>query len=135
MIEIGIDPVAFTIGTLSVRWYGIFIALAIIWLVVWVVWQIRKGARISYDTAINVALVGVPSGIVMARLLHVIDNIIVAKLHPEQALIGQVIDYTQHPEMIIGAAGLAAYGAILGGHWESGFTAKSARCSLVTLPT
>jgi len=114
MIEIGIDPVAFTIGTVSVRWYGIFIALAIIWLVGWLVWQVRRGARISYDTAINAALVGVPSGIVISRLVHVIDNIIVAKLHPELALIGQVIDYTQHPGQIIGGGGQTAYGAILG---------------------
>ncbi len=114
MIEIGINPVAFTIGTVSVRWYGIFIALAIIWLVGWMAWQVRRGAKISYDTVMNAALVGVPSGIVVSRLLHVIDNIVVAKLHPELALIGQVIDYTQHPELIIGGGGQTAYGAILG---------------------
>ncbi len=29
MIEIGINPIFFTIGSVSVGWYGIFIALAI----------------------------------------------------------------------------------------------------------
>jgi len=114
MIEIGVDPVAFTIGTISVRWYGIFIALAIVWLVSWMAWQVKKGARVSYDTIITAALVGIPSGIVISRLIHVIDNIVVAKLHPELALIGQVIDYTQNPGQIIGGGGQSAYGAILG---------------------
>ncbi len=110
MIEIGIDPVAF----LGVRWYGIFIALAIIWTILWAGWQVRKGARISYETIFTAALVGFPPGIVISRLLHVIDNIVVAKLHPELALAGRVIDYTQYPGQIIGASGLTAYGAILG---------------------
>ena len=112
MIEIGISPIAFTIGTVSIRWYGIFIALAIIWIMVWLAWQLKKGARISYDTIFTAALVGVPSGIIISRLLHVVDNIVIAKLHPELA--GSVIDYTQHPGQIIGAEGLTAYGAVLG---------------------
>ncbi len=95
MIEIGIDPIAF----LNVRWYGIFIALAIIWIILWTGWQIRKGAKISYDTLFAAALVGIPSGIVLARLLHVID----------------LWDYyVQNPGQIIGGGGLTAYGAILG---------------------
>ena len=114
MIEIGIDPVAFSIGSFSVRWYGIFIALAIIWIVIWLGWQGKKGGIISWDTAFTAALVGVPSGIILARLLHVIDNIVVAKLHPELALIGRVIDYTQDPMRIFGGEGLTAYGAVLG---------------------
>jgi phosphatidylglycerol:prolipoprotein diacylglycerol transferase len=114
MIDIGVDPVAFTIGTVSIRWYGIFIALAIIWLVGWMAWQSRRGARLTYDTVFAAALVGIPSGVIISRLLHVIDNIVVAKLHPELALAGVVIDYTQNPSQIIGAEGLTAYGAVLG---------------------
>ncbi len=114
MIVISINPVAFTIGATSIRWYGIFIALAILWIVLWLVWQVRKGAKVSYDTVFGVALVGVPSGIIISRLLHVVDNIVVAKLHPELVLNGSVIDYTQHPGQIIGGGGLSAYGAILG---------------------
>ncbi|MFC2020196.1 prolipoprotein diacylglyceryl transferase [Chloroflexota bacterium] len=110
MIEININPVVFW----NVRWYGILIASGIGLLILWVSWQIKKCARISYDTFFTAALVGIPSGVVVARLLHVIDNIIVAKLHPELALAGRVIDYTQYPERILGGAGLSIYGAILG---------------------
>jgi len=95
MIEIGIDPIAF----LNIRWYGIFIALAIIWIILWLVWQVRRGAKLSYETVFTAALVGIPSGIVLARLLHVID----------------LWDYySQNPGQIIGGGGLTAYGAILG---------------------
>ncbi len=95
MIEIGIDPVAFLI----IRWYGVFIALAIIFIILWMVWQVRKGAELSYETIFTAALVGIPSGIVVSRLLHVID----------------LWDYySQYPGQIIGGGGLTAYGAILG---------------------
>jgi len=46
VIEIGINPVAFG----NVRWYGIMVALAIAVIIVWVAWQVRKGAKIKYDT-------------------------------------------------------------------------------------
>ncbi len=96
MIEIGIDPVAF----LSVTWYGIMIALAILVGVLWMVREVRRGANISYDTVLTAAVVGVPSAIVFARLLHVID---------------QWEFYGQNPGQIIGGEGLAIFGAILGG--------------------
>ena len=95
MIEIDINPIAF----LNIRWYGVMVALAIAVLVLWVVWQVRKGAKVSYDTVFAAALVGIPSGMVVSRLLHVID----------------VWDYyIQKPGEIIGGSGLTAYGAILG---------------------
>jgi len=90
------------------------VALAVLTLVLWVLREVRKGANISYDTALTAALVGIPSGMIFARLLHVIDNIVIAKLHPDLALAGYVIDYTQHPGQIIGGSGLTIYGAVLG---------------------
>jgi len=113
-VTISIDPVAFTIGSVSVRWYGIFIALAIVWIIVWMGWQKKRGAEFTYDAIFTGALVGIPSGLIISRLLHVLDNIVVAKLHPELAAAGQVFDYTQDPIKIFGGEGLTAYGAVLG---------------------
>ena len=110
MIEIGINPIAF----LNVRWYGILVALAIAVIVLWMLREVKRGANISRETILTAALVGIPSGIVISRLLHVVDNIVIAKLHPELVLAGDVIDYAQHPGMIIGGAGLTIYGAVLG---------------------
>ena len=95
MITIDIDPVAF----LNVRWYGIMIALGILVLILWTLWQVKRDANISYETVLNAAIVGIPSGIIFAKLLHVVD---------------WWDYYLQNPGQIIGAAGLAAYGGILG---------------------
>jgi len=99
MIEIGIDPVAFTIGGVEVRWYGIMIGLAVLVIVLWVIREVRKGANLSYDTVFTAALVGIPAGVIFSRLLHVIDR---WDLYKDS--LGQ----------IIGGGGLTIYGAILG---------------------
>jgi len=99
MITISIDPVAFAIGPIEVRWYGIMVSLAILTVVLWMAWQVKKGANVSYDTVFTAALVGIPSGVVLSRLLHVID---------------MWEYYGQNPGEIIGGGGLTAYGAVLG---------------------
>lgn len=99
MIYINVSPVAFTIGPISVAWYGIMVALAVLTLVLWALWSVKKGAKVSYDKVITAAIVGIVSGIVFSRLLHVID----------------FWDYfMEHPGEIIGGSGLTIYGAVLG---------------------
>jgi phosphatidylglycerol:prolipoprotein diacylglycerol transferase len=99
LITISISPIAFTIGEVSVRWYGIMVALAVVVLILWTLREVRRGAKLSYETIITAALVGIPSGIIISKLLHVID----------------MWDYySQYPSQIIGASGLAIWGAVLG---------------------
>ena len=102
MINIGINPVAFTIGEMSVRWYGVMVALAVVLLILWLVWQIRRGADISYDSLLTVALIAIPSAIIISRLLHVID------------LWSYYFQDIEHLKQIVGAGGLTIWGAILG---------------------
>jgi len=99
LITIGVNPIAFTIGEISVRWYGVMIALAVVVLILWMVWQIRRGADISYDRLLTVALIAIPSGIIISRLLHIID------------LWGF---YMANPGLLWGFGGLTIWGAILG---------------------
>jgi phosphatidylglycerol:prolipoprotein diacylglycerol transferase len=99
MINISISGVAFTIGGVSVRWYGIFVALAVLTVVLWVLLEVKRGAKLSYDAVFAAALVGIPSGVIFSRLLHVVDY---------------WSFYSQNPGEIIGAAGLTAWGAVLG---------------------
>jgi phosphatidylglycerol:prolipoprotein diacylglycerol transferase len=99
LITISINPVAFTIGAVSVRWYGIMVALAVVVVIIWVVREIRRGADLSYDSVLTVALVAIPSGIIISRLLHIID----------------LWDfYIANPGLLWGFGGLTIYGAILG---------------------
>jgi len=95
MITISIDPVAF----LNVRWYGIMVALAVAVVVFWMLREVRRGANLSYDTILTAALVGIPSGVIISRLLHIIDRW------------GY---YSQNPGQIVGTSGLTIYGAVLG---------------------
>jgi phosphatidylglycerol:prolipoprotein diacylglycerol transferase len=95
LITINISPIAFW----GVRWYGVMVALAVLVVILWVVLEVRRGAKISYDTILTAALVGIPSGVIISRLLHVIDR---------------WSYYSQYPGQIVGASGLTIYGAILG---------------------
>jgi len=99
LITIGVNPVAFTIGEMSVRWYGVMVALAVVLLILWMVWQIRRGADISYDSLLTVALIAIPSAIIISRLLHIID------------MFGF---YMANPGLLWGFSGLTIWGAILG---------------------
>jgi len=95
LITISINPIAF----LNVRWYGIMVALAVVVVVLWTMREVRRGANLSYDTILTAALIGIPSGVIISRLLHVID----------------MWDfYIQNPGLIFGFEGLTIYGAVLG---------------------
>ena len=96
-IEINVSPVLWHIGGLEVRWYGVMMALGVLVLILWAMNQIRHGAKISYDTLMGAALVGIPSGIIFSRFLFLLDNWV----------------HGDFP-VVFGGAGLTIYGAILG---------------------
>jgi phosphatidylglycerol:prolipoprotein diacylglycerol transferase len=99
MIYIDVNTVAFSIGPVNISWYGIMVALAVMTLVAWALFSIKKDSRLSYNTVINAALVGIPSGVIFSRFLHVVD----------------LWDYySQNPGEIIGGEGLTIWGAVLG---------------------
>jgi phosphatidylglycerol:prolipoprotein diacylglycerol transferase len=99
-MEINIDPVAFTIGSAAIRWYGLMIALGVLVLVIWAFWQVKKyWPAFPQERILAVVIVGLPSAIIFARLIHVIDR---------------WEYYSQNPGQIIGGEGLTIYGAILG---------------------
>jgi phosphatidylglycerol:prolipoprotein diacylglycerol transferase len=99
MIYIDVNTVAFSVGPVNISWYGIMVALAVLSLVAWALFSIKKDPRLSYNTVINAALVGIPSGVIFSRFLHVVD------------LWGF---YSQNPGEIIGGEGLTIWGAVLG---------------------
>lgn len=100
-ITIYIDPVLFTAGPVTVRWYGVAMFVAIL---VGVALALREAGRRGYsrESVLYVALWAVPFGILGARLLHVIDA---WEYYATQPL--------QIPNMYQG--GLSLYGGLLGG--------------------
>ena len=99
MITLDINPIAFTIGSTSVRWYGIIVALAVLVLVLWMMRETKRAVGLSSEPVLTGALIALPSGIIVSKLLHVID----------------MWDYyIQYPGQIFSPAGLTIYGAVLG---------------------
>lgn len=96
-----IDPVAFTLGPVQVRWYGIIMASAF---TVGTILAYRRAARekINPDHIINIIIVIIPAAIIGARLYYV------AFQWPE---------YVQDPLSVLAIwhGGLAIHGGIIGG--------------------
>jgi len=65
--------IAFYIGALPVRWYGIMIMLAVIMAVVLAILEAKRRGETTQQV-FQLALVVVPLGIIGARLYHVIDE-------------------------------------------------------------
>ena len=109
----------FTLFGLSVRWYGLMIALGIS---LGVLLAMRREARygLPKDTVIDLALCGVPSAIVGARLYYVIFS---------------WADYAANPlsALYVWEGGLAIYGGILGGLLAGLIYARVKRLRFLTL--
>jgi len=98
MINIGINPIAFSIGAFEVRWYGIMVALAVVAIIAI---ALREAKRVGLDEehVYSFSLWAIIGGIIVSRLLHVIDK---------------WNYYMANPAQIIGFEGLTVYGAVLG---------------------
>ena len=100
-IEIPWSPNIVTIGGFLLTWHGLFTAVAIL-VGVWLALQLAKITGYDYDDAYSLALVGVPSGIVGARLLFVAERWDFYGSNP-----AEIIQITE--------GGISIWGAILGG--------------------
>lgn len=100
-IVIAIDPVAVRLGPVSLRWYGVLIALGI---TAGLYLALREARRrgMDEDAVYSAALWAIVAGVLGARLFHVVDK----------------LDYyLQNPYLLIslGQGGLAMWGGIFGG--------------------
>ena len=98
MIQIGVNPVAFAIGSFSLRWYAVMVLLAIAFLVWWSI-RFAKAAGYDKDFILGAALWAISLGIIGAKLVHVVDDLSY---------------YVDHPAGIASPGGFAIFGAILG---------------------
>jgi phosphatidylglycerol:prolipoprotein diacylglycerol transferase len=97
MLTISIDPVAFTIGSLTVRWYGIIVGVAAILMLVITSREIKR-LGIMRDIY-SLFLWGIIGGIIGGRLAYVIYD---------------WEHFIANPRDIIGFQGLAQNGMIIG---------------------
>ena len=95
-----ISHTAFSIGSLSVQWYGIIIVLGMALACLYAFWRM-KSVPLVVDDMLDIALVCIPSGIVGARLYYVLTSL---------------ENYPAFWDVFkIWEGGLAIYGGIIGG--------------------
>ncbi len=95
------NPIAFEVFGMDIRWYGIIMACAILTAVVLAMFNARK-AHLSEDVIADIALWGIPGGIIGARAYYVIFE-----WNYYQGNIMEMLN--------IRGGGLAIHGAIIGG--------------------
>lgn len=70
---VDLNPVAFQIGPLAVRWYGIFMALSFLF-AVWYMYGEARRRGIDEDFLLNLSIVAIVAGVAGSRLLFVLVN-------------------------------------------------------------
>ena len=65
------DRVAFRLGGLEVYWFGIFLAAGILVAILLAQFEVKR-RKLPEDTAIDICLVTIPTGIIGARIAHVL---------------------------------------------------------------
>lgn len=96
-----VNPIALTVGSIEIRWYGIIIVLGIIAGFSYAVYR-AKQSGLSLDDMLDYVLVALPLGIVCARLYYVL-------------FYNDGSYKTFHDIVAIWEGGLAIYGGVLGG--------------------
>ena len=105
---LGIDPftlnkVAFSIGKIEVRWYGILITCGIMLAFLYATYRGKHNENVIFDDIIDIGLWTVILGVVGARLYYVLTTL-------------NEIQYESFLDVIaIWEGGLAIYGGIIGG--------------------
>ena len=97
--EFSFNKVAFSIGSIEVRWYGIIMVTGIILAFLYAYYR-SKHEGISFDDLLDYALITVICGVVGARLYYVITS-------GEKYTFGEIF--------AIWNGGIAVYGSIIGG--------------------
>ena len=115
--EFTLNPVAFELGGLTVRWYGILIAAGFLLALLYVMKNARRFG-LNSDKLIDAVLVGLVTGLIGARLYYVI-------FYPGGK-------YINNPLLIfdITEGGFAIYGGIIGGILGGILVAKWRRQSI-----
>ena len=108
-------PIALAIGTFTIRWYGVMIAISIA-ISITVIYLESKREGINTDDVLDVCIAGVIGGILGARLGWIVTS-------PD------VLWYVAHPLRILAIweGGLSYFGGILGGVVAANFLIRRRR--------
>ncbi len=117
-LEIGINRVAFQIGSFSVYWYGIIIAAGFL---AALIYAFRRAAdfKIKTDPMIDVVLAGGVGSVICARAYYVLTSL---------------DQYSNFKEVInIHDGGIAIYGAVIGAFLFGGIMCKIRKINILSM--
>ena len=116
-IHFTINPIAFSIGAFTVRWYGVIIAAGFLLAFLYVMSSCKK-FNMDQDKLIDAVIVGIIGGIIGARAYYVIFD--------------TSDQYLRNPisALYIWEGGLAIYGGIIGGLLCGALVAKLRKISV-----
>lgn len=119
-ISVNINPVAFSIGSMTVKWYGVIIAVGFLLAFLYAMKSCKK-MRIDDDKFLDVVIVGIIGGIIGARAYYVLfDTSSQYIINPVSAL-------------YIWEGGLGIYGGIIGGLLCGALMAKHRKLSVLAV--
>ena len=117
--EFTINPIAFSIGGLNVRWYGIIITCGMILAIVYAYFSCKR-FQVDWNTLFDCVLVGLVTGVVGARLFYVLFKL--------DQYISNPIDIFKIHE-----GGLAIYGGIIGAFLGGWLVAKKKKARILPI--
>ena len=122
--ELSLDPVAFSIGSISITWYSLIITTGIILAALYVGYRFKE-AGLTVDDLIDFALFVIPSGVIGARLYYVIFEFERYNKGDFWDVLGNIF--------AIWNGGLAIYGAIIAGAIAAFLVARYKKIKLLKI--
>lgn len=119
-IHVNINPRAFTIGTMSIQWYGVIIAVGFLLAFLYVMTSCKK-FRMDDDKLLDAVIIGIIGGIIGARAYYV--------------LFSTSDQYIKNPisALYIWEGGLGIYGGIIVGLLAGALVAKLRKINVATV--
>ena len=119
-LQFEVNPVALQLGGLTIRWYGVLIALGLVLALIYAMNVCKRRYGVSQDKLLDCVLVGIITAIIGARLYYVAFKWDV---------------YSQDPMSIfyINSGGLAIYGGLIGAFIGGLIVAKIVKVSIPAL--
>lgn len=108
--EFKINPISFSIGSVSIHWYGIIIAAGLL-LALCYAWFSSQRFQVDRNKLLDCVLVGIVTGIIGARAYYVLFKLDYYIAHPSEII-------------MISNGGLAIYGGIIGAFLGGCITAR-----------
>ncbi|MFB6290391.1 MAG: prolipoprotein diacylglyceryl transferase [Candidatus Bipolaricaulia bacterium] len=103
------DPIAFTLGSLSVRWYGIAYAIALLTGLEILRREVRrKGLQLDFNDLVDFVLISFPLGLIGARIYY-------ALFYLDYFLENPLLFFGVERNGGFGLSGLAIHGGLIGG--------------------